>query len=183
MESQKENNNEMESSKEKYASFLLIKTNLNVLHVLQSLNRNSLVKWAEAVYGPYQIVVYMESCIEQNLINFIENLRSQKGIAELDARKVKNIPFDENLKFNFSSKKRNAVLLINVNYKEERERVVTYNLRKIGGVFWARAMWGPSDIIALVEANDNESMRNLICDEIKTLNGVQNNTTLYCYSI
>ena len=40
---------------------------------------------------------------------------------------------------------------------------------------------GPTDIVAIAEASDHESMRNIICYEIKTMKGVSSNTTLYCY--
>jgi hypothetical protein len=68
-----------------------------------------------------------------------------------------------------------------VNYREEKERVVTYHLRQVEGIRLARAMWGPADIIVVAEAGDHESMRNLICDQIKVMKGVASCTTLYCY--
>lgn len=165
----------------KPASFLLIKTNLNATKVLGSVKESKLVKWAINTYGPYQVVAYLEAEKEEDLINYIEDLRSRRFVVELDARIVKTIPQDEELDSFEITKKRASVLLINVNYKEEKERVVTYNLRKLEDVVWARAMWGPTDIVAIVQADDNEGMRNKICDEIKTMKGVATNTTLYSY--
>jgi len=167
--------------KQKEAAFLLIKTNLNASRVLNSIKQNKLVVWANQVYGPYQIVAYAESENEKELTELIEDIRSRRFITELDARRVKVIPQDDKLKPFKINKSVSAVLLVNVNYKEEKERVVTWNLRKISGVKIARAMWGPTDIVVIVEASDHESMRNLICDDIKVLKGVTNNTTLYCY--
>lgn len=164
-----------------HAAFLLIKTNLNAFKVVGSIGESVLVKWVSAVYGPYQIVAYVESSSATELAQYIEDLRSRRYISELDARMVKTIPEDEHLKPFETSKSNVAVLLINVNYKEEKERVVTYNLRKISGIKIARAMWGPADIVAIVEAEDTEAMRNKICDEVKVMKGVSTNTTLYCY--
>ncbi len=165
----------------KEATFLLIKTNLNAFRVVNSIKANKLVVWANVVYGPYQIVAYIESDDENEITELIEELRARRYISELDARKVKIIPDDDKLKPFKITNKLSAVLLINVNYKEEKERVVTYNLRKISGVKLARAMWGPADIISIVEASDHEAMRNLICDDIKIMKGIASNTTLYCY--
>ncbi len=162
--------------------FETLKTNLNAKHVVNSFKNNLLVKFAECVFGPYQIVVYAESESKAELTDFIENTRTQRRITELDARMCKIIPGDEELKEFRLKLKESAVLLINVNYKEEKERNVTYNLRKVKGIIWARAMWGPADIVAIIEAKDHESMRNLICDEVKIMKGVSSNTTLYGYS-
>lgn len=168
-------------SEQKEAAFLLIKTNLNAFRVLSSIKSSKLVVWANNVYGPYQIVAYVESDSEKEITEFIEDVRSRRFVTELDARRVKVIPQDDKLKPFKIGKPISAVLLVNVNYKEEKERVVTWNLRKISGVKIARAMWGPTDIVVIVEASDHEAMRNLICDDIKVLKGVANNTTLYCY--
>lgn len=165
----------------KISSFLLIKTSKNSRKVLSTITKSKFVVWASQIYGPYQIVAYIESDSEVEIINEIEKIRELKGVNELDARRVKFIPKDEELKMFSTKKPVTAVLLINVNYKEEKERIVTYNLREIDGVVFSRAMWGPTDIVTIVEASDHESMRNLICDKIKVLKGVKGNSTLYCY--
>jgi nitrate reductase NapAB chaperone NapD len=165
----------------KSASFLLIKTKDNSNKVLEDINSSDITVWSSIVYGPYQIVAYLESEQEEDIVDYIEDLRSHSGIGEVDARLVKIIPKDDELTGFTIDKEKSAVLLINVNYKEEKERVVTWNLREIEGVKWARAMWGPTDIIAIVEENDIESMRDKICDDIKTLKGVATNSTYYCY--
>jgi DNA-binding Lrp family transcriptional regulator len=165
----------------KTSSFLLIKTNTNSINLLSDILKSDCVLWAKSVYGPHQIVAYLESDTETQIVEAIENMRGKKGINEIDARRVKVIPGDEDLKAFKLVKPINAVLLINVNYKEEKERVVTWSLRTIPGIVFARAMWGPADIIAVVEAEDHESMRNLICDKVKTQKGVRENSTLYCF--
>ena len=165
----------------KPAVFLLIKTTQNVLELVQELKNQEFIKWISPVYGPYQIVVYLEHEDEKELIKISEKIRVMDEIDELDVRIVKIIPKDEDLKAFKIEMKESAVLLINVDYKIEKERVVTWNLRKLNGVKLARAMWGPADIIAIVEARDREPMRDLICDEIKTMSGVKTNSTLYCY--
>jgi DNA-binding Lrp family transcriptional regulator len=163
------------------ASFLFFKTNQNSLEVLRRLKERELMKWVTSVYGPYQIVGYMEMSDYTQLVKSIESLRCENGVTHLDARMVKNIPEDSFLKDFKLIRPERSVLLINVNYRVEKERVVTLQLRKLSQIVLARAMWGPSDIIAVAEADDHESMRNLICDQVKVLPGVQSNTTLYCY--
>jgi DNA-binding Lrp family transcriptional regulator len=165
----------------KPAAFLLIKTNTNSSQVLEEINKSNLVVWSSAVYGPHQLVVYLNSEQEEEITEYVEGLREMKGITEIDCRVVKIIPKDEELSSFETSKKEVAVLLIGVNYKEEKERVVTWNLRDIPGIKLARAMWGPTDIVAIVEADDKESMRDKICDDVKTLKGVSTNSTYYCY--
>ena len=166
----------------KPACFLLIKTNLDARQCVNFVKQSSLVVWADNVFGPYQIVAYIQAETLKEITSYVESLRAQKYINELDARMCKPIPGDDELKLFNVSKNQSAVLLINVNYKEEKERNVTYNLRKINGIVYARAMWGPTDIVAIIEAGDPEAMRNLICDEVKVSKGVATNTTLYCYS-
>ena len=165
----------------KPAAFLLIKTNSNSVKILNAIRQYGLVVWASVVYGPYQIIAYIEGKDERELSEFIEDVRSRRDIAELDARMCKSIPEDEKLTPFKIVKPVSAVLLISVNYKEEKERFATYNLRRLKGIKLARAMWGPTDIIAVVEASDQEMMRNLICDRVKSMKGVKGNTTLYCY--
>ena len=164
------------------AAFFLIKTDLDARKVLGSVKKNDLVVWANNVFGPYQVVAYVEADSRKELIECAEELRSRRFITDLDFRIVKGLPKDKDLNESFKiTKKESAVLLVNVNYKEEKERIVTYNLRKIKGVKWVRAMWGPTDIIAIVEAEGPEAMRDLICDDVKVSKGVSSNSTLFCY--
>jgi len=165
----------------KPAAFLLVKAQHNAVEALDSIGKCDLVSWARLVYGPYQIVVYVGDNDEKELAKFIEDLRSQIYVAELDARLCKPLLGDENLQPLIITEPQSAVLLIRVNYRQEQERNLTYHLRKLDGILLARAVWGPEDIIAIVESSDHEAMRNLICDEVKLMKGVESNTTLYCY--
>lgn len=163
------------------AAFLLIKTQRDAFGVARGLRAEPPVRWAAAVFGPHQVVGYLEAPSTTALTGFIEQLRQQPAIAELDARICKPIPGDETLPPVQVTQPVAAALLVTVNYREEKERVVTLNLRQNPAVRLARAMWGPADIIAIVQAPDHEALRNIICDEIKILKGVTGNTTLYCY--
>lgn len=165
----------------KPAVFLLIKTNGDCRKLSESLKNDKRVVWNSSVYGEYQITAYAQFESDEEMADFVEAVRIREEVAELDDRMVKIIPKDDQLGAFEFSKKEKAVLLIGVDYSIEKERVVTWNLREIKGVKLARAMWGTSDIIAIVEADDHESMRNLICDEIKASKGVKSNSTLYCY--
>ena len=163
------------------AAFLLIKTNTNAYGAVPSIRNEEYVRWASATYGPYQIVAYVDSEGRRELTDFIEGMRTREEIAELDARMCKPIPGDEELSGFEITKPESTVLLIGTNYREEKERIITYNLRELKGIKFARAMWGPADIIAVAEADDHESMRNLICDQVKIMKGVLSNITLYSY--
>jgi hypothetical protein len=162
-------------------AFLLIKTKKNSIDLFQRISKENRIFWGSNVFGPFQIVICLVEENEKILINKIEKIRDTENIDELDARVVKNLPNDEHLRKMVISKSNVAVLLINVNYKEGKERDITYSLREVSGVITARAMWGPTDIIAIVETHDKEHMRNVICDNIKLMKGVKTNTTLYCY--
>jgi len=163
------------------ASFLLFRLQRDGYKFVEGLRASPYVRWAAPVYGPFQAVAYAEAASQQALTTWIESLRELPEISDLDARAVKPIPEDHELAdFHVSGPER-SVLLIDVDYREEKERVVTLKLREIPGVVFARAMWGPADVIAIVEAPDHEAMRNLICDRVKVLAGVRSNTTLYCY--
>ena len=163
------------------AAFLLITTNQHAGRTAHRLRAEPGVTWAAAVYGPYQVAAYTQADTPEALADFTERLRSQPMITALDARLCKPIPGDEILPPFQVNQPVAALLLINVNYREEKERVVTLKLRQLPAVRLARAMWGPADIIALVQAPDQEALRNVICDQIKNLPGVAANTTLYCY--
>jgi DNA-binding Lrp family transcriptional regulator len=128
-------------------------------------------------------VAYATAPSASELASLAERVREVPGVARLDARVCKRIPGDEDLSEPSPSMPEQAVLLINVDYAAEKERVVTWKLREIPQIALARAMWGPSDIIAIVEESDHESMRDLICDGIKVIKGVASNTTLYCYPV
>ena len=168
-------------NKIKPTAFLLVNTNLDACKVKGSIKKIDAIKWIANVFGPYQLVAYLVTETRKELIETIEDIRSRRYIKNLDARMVKTIPKDEELKEFTVIKSEVACLLINVDYTQEKERNVTYNLRRLKGVVFARAMWGPADIIAIVEAKDHETMRNLICDDIKMMKGVKTNTTLYGY--
>jgi uncharacterized protein with GYD domain len=163
------------------AAFLLAKTRRSSYDVAQAIAEQEHTIWARAVFGPYQVAAYVEAEDATALVAFIETLRQSQDIWDLDARICKVIPGDEELASCQITKAETAVLLINVDYKIELERVVTINLRKLHGMAVARAMWGPADIIAIVEADDRKAMRDLICDEVKVMKGVLSNSTLYCY--
>lgn len=162
-------------------AFLLLTPRGNGFAFLKELTQYDVVHWARPAYGPYPIVAYIMAESGVVLSRFAETLRDRDDVAALDVRVCKAIPGDETLEPPVMTGPETAVLLINVNYSLERERDVTYNLRKFRQVKLARAMWGPADIVAIVEERDHESMRNHICDEIKVMRGVASNTTLYCY--
>lgn len=163
------------------AAFLLIRTAEDTPSFTHALASRDGIRWCRPAFGPYQVVAYAEARTREDLIELIEALRTKPGVTELDARVCKPIPEDNALPDLALSKSETALLLINVDYRVEKERVVTCALRRLEGIVWARAMWGPADIIAIVEADDQESIRNLICDQVKVSKGVITNTTLYCY--
>ena len=172
----------MEKEISAYASaFLLMKPRTNAWDMARTLGEQAWIQWVSPTYGPYPIVAYAQAKSQDELAQRIEELRADANVVELDARMCKHIPGDEDLEPLVVSGPEVAVLLIAVDYTREKERVVTHNLRKMPVVPLARAMWGPTDIIAIVEEDEHEFMRNLICDDIKPMNGVMCNTTLYCY--
>ncbi len=172
----------MEKERSVYASaFLLMKPRTNAWDVARTLGEQAWIQWVSPTYGPYPVVAYAQAKSQDELAQRIEELRADSNVVELDARMCKHIPGDEDLEPLVVSSPEVAVLLINVDYTQEKERIVTHNLRKMATVRLARAMWGPTDIIAIVEEDEHEPMRDLICDDVKTLNGVASNTTLYCY--
>jgi hypothetical protein len=163
------------------AAFLLIKTGADAYRMVHAIRDEPGVRWASATYGPHQVVAYAAVPTRAELAGMVEAIRVRDDVAELDARLCKVIPGDEGLGRFGVTQAESAVLLINVDIREETERETTYRLRKVGGVQVARAMWGPADIVAVVEAPNHESLRNVICDDVKAMRGVSSNTTLYCY--
>jgi hypothetical protein len=158
-----------------------MKPRTNAWEVARTLGEQAWIRWVSPTYGPYPIVAYAQAKSHDELVQRIEELRADTNVVELDARMCKHIPGDEDLEPLVVSSPEVAVLLINVDLTREKERIVAYNLRKMAAVQLARAMWGPTDIIAVVEEDEHESMRDLICDHVKTMNGVASNMTLYCY--
>ena len=168
----------------KAASFLLIKTRGNAHGLVNKLTkrREEGVIWSLPIYGPYQVICYIEQSSYPEMERYVEMLREEPEFQEIDARRVKPIPEDLELASFTTSAPEVAALLIRVDYRIQRERDLTLQLRRINGVTFARAMWGPDDIIALVEAQNPEEMRNLICDDIKVIPSVSGNVTLYGYA-
>lgn len=163
------------------AAFLLIKTRQNAYDLARAISEAQETIWASPAYGPYGVVAYAKGATHAEVTSFIEEMRVRPDVVELDARMCKHIPGDDSLPRLEVSRHELAMLLINVDHRQVKERDVVYSLRKMKQVRLARAMWGPADIIAIVEARDHENMRNLICDDIKLIIGVTSNTTLYCY--
>jgi hypothetical protein len=153
------------------AAFLLLATRQDATEMARRLAQAEGVVWASAAYGPHCVVGYAEAASPNKLAAFVERIRTSDGVDMLDARVCKPIPGDEGLPPLELSEPEVAMLLINVDYR----------LRENARVRLVRAMWGPADIIAVLEAPDHETMRNVICDEVKVLRGVASNTTLYCY--
>jgi hypothetical protein len=163
------------------AAFLLLATRQDATEMARRLAQAEGVVWASAAYGPHCVVGYAEAASPNKLAAFVERIRTSDGVDMLDARVCKPIPGDEGLPPLELSEPEVAMLLINVDYALAKEREVAYRLRENARVRLVRAMWGPADIIAVLEAPDHETMRNVICDEVKVLRGVASNTTLYCY--
>ena len=138
-------------------AFLLVSPVHNAFETAKFMEDYSWVRWVCCTYGPYPVVAYAEAADHLTLSQHLEQLRAQPAVRELDARVCKHIPGDEALGAFEVTQPEVAVLLINVDYKAEKERVVTSNLRKMSAIPLARAMWGPTDIIAVIQAEDHES--------------------------
>jgi DNA-binding Lrp family transcriptional regulator len=161
--------------------FLLVTTSSSVEELTRRLRAEPEVVWASPAYGPYPLVAYAETATPAEQADFVERVRQSAGVDGLDARMCKWIPGDDDLPPFEAPDGEAALLLINVDYRVEKERNVVYSLRENRKARLVRAMWGPADVVALVGAADHEALRNVICDEVKTTKGVASNTTLYCY--
>lgn len=164
------------------AAFLLIKSSIDTYSQAAAIGNLTQVEWATPVFGPHQVVAYASAGGLDELTAFIESIRNAEGVLELDARMCKAIPGDEKLGAMIAPRKPEvAVLLIGVDHHVVKEREVTWKLRDHSAIVWARAMWGPDDIVAVVEAPEPEAMRDVICDDVKVMKGVVRNCTLYAY--
>jgi uncharacterized protein with GYD domain len=163
------------------AAFLLVRSKTNAYEAAGWLRAQDRVRWAAATFGPQPVVAYATASSDLELVEFIEGVRENPAIAELDGRMCKPLPEDDGAAPLRTGTGQVAALLVNVDYRQETERQVTLNLRTIEGVRIARAMWGPADVVAVVEAPDHEALRNTICDQVKLMKGVVSTTTLYCY--
>ncbi|MEM8955891.1 MAG: Lrp/AsnC ligand binding domain-containing protein [Verrucomicrobiota bacterium] len=162
-------------------AFLLCKTNSSALDLADALAGDTGIAWAQPVFGPFPVVAYLSATNRKDLTTSIESLRLRSEIHQLDARFCKFIPGDDELSAPETSQPERAVLLIGVDLSVAKEREVTYALRSLDQVVLARAMWGPDDIIIIIEESDRESMRNFICDVVKVTKGVKSVSTLYAY--
>ncbi len=163
------------------AAFLLLRTRESAYQASGDLRATAGVVWTAPVYGPHQVVAYLVADSPRALAENIESLRVRFRDGDLDARVCKVIPGDEDLSLPATALPEVAVLLIGVDHREEKERVVAARLRALASIAFARAMWGPADIIAIAQASDPETLRDVICDQVKVLRGLSSNTTLYCY--
>lgn len=164
-----------------YAAFVRVKPVNASKALMNALGSAHQFAWLSQTFGTHPVAGYIEAGSFRELCDKIEEMREVPEVAELESMMCKHIPGDEFLEPFSVNGPETALLLISVNYLVEKERVVTENLRKLDQVTFARAMWGTTDIVALVEADDPDAMRDLICDSIKVMPGVKGNVTLYCY--
>ncbi|NEP57314.1 MAG: Lrp/AsnC family transcriptional regulator [Symploca sp. SIO2G7] len=163
--------------------YLLIQSDLDIRKVTGSLSAISNVVWVSPIYGPDNIVAYLEADSAAEMENVIEDIRARRYIKAVDSRPCKVIPGQqENPKVEFTLPVR-ACLMINVDYHTLKERDLVSFLKGKPYSVQVRACWGPSDTIALIEAKDNEDLRNIVCDEIKIYPGVKSLSTRVCYQL
>lgn len=161
--------------------FLLVGTDLDARKVTGSLSKISNVIWASPAYGPDHIVAYLEADGPAEMEEVIEDIRARRYIKFVDSRPCKVIPGQvEKPGIDFTLPVR-ACLMINVDYHTLKERDLVSFLKGKPYTVQVRACWGPSDSIALIEAKDNEDLRNIVCDEIKIYPGVKSLSTRLCY--
>lgn len=162
-------------------TFLLVHTDLDARKVTDSLSKISNVIWVSPVYGPDHIVAYLESDSPAEMEETIEDIRARRYIKSIDSRPCKVIPgHEEKPGIDFTMPVR-ACLMINVDYHTLKERDLVSFLNSKPYSVQVRACWGPSDTIALIQAMDNEELRNIVCDEIKLYPGVKSLSTRVCY--
>ncbi len=164
-------------------TFLLVQTDLDARKVTGSLSKIGNVVWVSPVYGPDHILAYLEADSAAEMEEVIEDIRARRYIKFVDSRPCKVIPGqEEKPTVDFSLLVR-ACLMINVDYHTLKERDLVAFLREKPYTVQVRACWGPSDSIALIEAKDNEDLRNIVCDEIKIFPGVKSLSTRVCYKM
>ena len=69
-----------------------------------------------------------------------------------------------------------AFVLINVELGKEED--ILKVLRRINGIKEAHFVYGPHDIIAKIEAEDSETLKNIVTFKIRGLNEVQSTLTM-----
>jgi DNA-binding Lrp family transcriptional regulator len=161
--------------------FLLVQTDLDSRKVAGSLSKIPNVTWVSPSYGPDHIFAYLEADSSAEMEEVIEEIRARRYIKYIDSRPCKVIPGQEEkpgVKFTLPVR---ACLMINVDYHTLKERDLVSFLKSKPYSVKVRACWGPSDTIALIEANNNEDLRNIVCDEIKLYSGVKSLSTRVCY--
>ncbi|MEI2580598.1 hypothetical protein V5G28_017930 [Scytonema sp. PRP1] len=162
-------------------TFLLVHTDLDARKATEYLSKIPNIIWASPVYGPDHIVAYLESDGPGEMEEVIEDIRARRYIKSIDSRPCKVIPgYEVKPSIEFTLPVR-ACLMINVNYHTLKERDLVAFLKSKPYTVQVRACWGPSDTIALIEAMDNEELRNVVCDEIKLYPGVNSLSTRVCY--
>lgn len=162
--------------------FLFVQTDLDARKVTGSLSRIPQVHWVSPLYGPDHIAAYLETDDASEMEETIEDIRARRYIKSVDTRPCKVVPGHEiipSIEFKLPVR---ACLMINVDYHTLKERDLVAFLQSQKYTVQVRACWGPSDTIALIEANDNEDLRNIVCDEIKIYNGVKGLSTRVCYT-
>jgi DNA-binding Lrp family transcriptional regulator len=159
----------------------LIRTDLDSRKVTGSLSKISNVIWVSPIYGPDHIVAYLESDGPTEMEEVIEDIRARRYIKVVDSRPCKVIPGQEEKQGVEFTMPVRACLMINVDYHTLKERDLVSFLKSKSYSVQIRACWGPADTVALIEAKDNEHLRNIVCDEIKIYPGVKSLSTRVCY--
>lgn len=164
-------------------TFLFIQTDLDARKVTGSLSTISNVVWVSPIYGPDRIVAYLESDGPAEMQAVINDIRTRRYIKAVDSRRCKVIPgYPDRPGVKFTKAVR-ACLMINVDYHTLQEHDFVAFLKAQPYSVQVRACWGASDTIALIEADNNEDLQNIVCDEIKIYEGVKSLSTRACYKM
>ena len=173
-------------------AFLLINTNQSPLKLKSEIES----QWAEiakqdvccllsaALYSPQSVAMYVTASSRQQIEKTVEALRGVAGGAQIEIRLCKQ---DQNVSglaaFDTSANLWGLISITLTSEAQTREIEVLSAVRSVSGLQLARACYGQSDILGLINTSTLEDLQDIVVRQIRGLQDVATTSTNLVYEL
>lgn len=145
--------------------------------------RNVCCLWSAALYAPQSVGMYVTAPSRRHIEMTSEALRSASGSAQVEIRLCKQ---DQHISTVSIDVQANISGLVSISLTPEsqtKEIEVLSILRGFSGLRLARACYGSSDILALINTSTLDDFRDIIVGKIRDLHAVATTSTNLAYEL
>lgn len=167
-------------------AFLLINTNQSPLTLKSEIesrwteiaNQDVCCLWSAALYSPQSVGMYVSAPSRQQIEKTVEALRNVTGGAQIEIRLCKQ---DQNISgptaLDTSSNLWGLISITLTSEAQTKEIEVLSAIRGMSGLQLARACYGQSDILALINTGTLEDLQDIVVRQIRGLPAVATTST------